>query len=1101
MKNFSKLFLALFLSLFVFACNSNFNEKTAIEFKLPYLDYVEGSDGIVTDAKVELEFEISCISETGKVLTKTGKSGDHIIFDNLAEGKYKIKAEIFSDEQFDYKFYGETEVEVVAGKITPVTLNITKELIEKEPEIPEEFTKENLNFKVQQENGENNQLCLKITWNVPENYKEIKLVFDMKFDSDYRTISEEVITPDSEFSDGEYLFSQIKPGNTYRVSIFVKFDDAEETLFTDSYEIKVEEYKNEDSGQGTGNTDTEIKEPETNFTEKMFNLNLDYIMNGSIPEIEANFNAPENFTKIVLESEEKTATGGYSLTGENYTITAYSPDKNKCTFRSVEAGKTYKITAKIYLNDEETVNLSVYQEIILTVVTESFTKDDLHFAVQKDSIDGVPLIKTTWNNPELFNSIAVSIKSKDGSLINGKQEEKYVYTVYQHIEECIFRAVVAGHTYIITIEVMMDSEEKVDISDSVEITIEAAAGGNDNPGSGESSGEEDSSNNSYIVTDTDLTSVFSQKKFGSANSLVLSNDSMELTGTCTIGAEIVSISANKSVTISRGGSSSSYPMFNASNSVKIGSTDNLIKLDGATLQAVSGNNGNPAIDVSKSDITVELGPNLVICNNDNYSSKTGAVYASLGNIILNGVTTYDNNNNKGGAAEDVLPDITVSGKAKLTLGNNLDIDGVYVDNESSAMVLPNIKLTSDFGIASNAKKSIIRIVLAGFTEGLNIIDVSGGNKIPAYQLALLEVYDKAGNKYYLSEDGVVSETATRKEFSVDDSNYTVSNFDELKSVIGFVNADNYTAYSQQKTVVVTQDIEFSENLTVYGNYRITAQNDSVFKRGSDFTDSMFMVKVCGKLELGDATSKTLTLDGSSSVSVAKPLIITNGFLSLNENCVLTKNNNTASSGTNLGGAVLVKSYNDTALGGAVSAELIVNGANLIENTAVKGGGAIYTSGLNGYVAKVTVKSGLLSKNTATQNGGAIYAANYSEITVEGNAKITENESILSSVNSSSTGGGGGIYVTGSSSNLNITDGEIKNNKANCKGGGIYLNNSNCTISGGIIAGNATYYGKTTFDGETPDTAADDNGLNIYGIVSINGTDTSKAPYNDDINLN
>lgn len=224
--------------------------------------------------------------------------------------------------------------------------------------------------------------------------------------------------------------------------------------------------------------------------------------------------------------------------------------------------------------------------------------------------------------------------------------------------------------------------------------------------------------------------------------------------TYTVGKNIsITPDAGLNIVMYRDSSLTSNPMFSSTCNLAIGNLSGTITLDGS-LDSVLGYGGSPIVECKSADGNIRL-CNVILQNNQNYSSTTGAVYMSTGTISLYKVTSENNRNNKNGAAEDVLPDFTVAG-GTLVLESDLDIDGIFIDNVSSTAT-PMIELNEEFSIASGAKNRTIKIVICNYTEGMKIMKVpSPSLYFSLSKLDLFEVYDLNGNRYQLNTDGTVS---------------------------------------------------------------------------------------------------------------------------------------------------------------------------------------------------------------------------------------------------------------------------------------------------------------------------------------------------------
>ena len=142
---------------------------------------------------------------------------------------------------------------------------------------------------------------------------------------------------------------------------------------------------------------------------------------------------------------------------------------------------------------------------------------------------------------------------------------------------------------------------------------------------------------------------------------------------------------------------------------------------------------------------------------------------------------------------------------------------------------------------------------------------------------------------------------------------------------------------------------------------------------------------------------------------------------------------TVSDGSDIGGGIYVRSSN-----------VVLNGGNIINNTAQKGAG-IYLKGESGSneSASLTMNNAAISNNTSAEDGGGIYADNYSILTLQ-NSSISENTAV--------DGSGAGILFGSEShgkiSNIIISGNKITTDSFGNKGAGITASDD-VKISGSV----------------------------------------------------
>ena len=258
----------------------------------------------------------------------------------------------------------------------------------------------------------------------------------------------------------------------------------------------------------------------------------------------------------------------------------------------------------------------------------------------------------------------------------------------------------------------------------------------------------------------------------------------------------------------------------------------------------------------------------------------------------------------------------------------------------------------------------------------------------------------------------------------------VGTFEDLKQAVSDKATD----------IVVTQDIELTERLTVAAGITIRSQEGSVFtlKRSESFTPASDNADYRFKLDDGaDLTFRNIILDGNKEAGQAK-----NGFFRVNDtNAKLT----------------------------------LGQGATIQNCSAINGGSAI--SLVRGSV--VMEEGSAIKDCTNTSNGGGIYIYRKPDWSQDKDtASLTMNGATISGCSSTGTSAdysqGGAIYAYGRV-NLDIKNSTITGNSANSNGGAIYgastnnsgdvtLNLSGTTITGNTSAalGGGVYFNGTTF---------------------------------------
>ena len=223
------------------------------------------------------------------------------------------------------------------------------------------------------------------------------------------------------------------------------------------------------------------------------------------------------------------------------------------------------------------------------------------------------------------------------------------------------------------------------------------------------------------------------------------------------------------------------------------------------------------------------------------------------------------------------------------------------------------------------------------------------------------------------------------------------------------------------------------SLTIDDASRVTIQNNNATPKN-------------GYNPKGDSTGGGLRIEEGSTAVLGRNTVI---------------NNNTAKSG----GGVYTK-------GGKVT----INKSTITENKVTGNGGGICAEDNS----TVTVVGGEISSNTTTgveqtaSGGGGLYTNN-STVTLD-KVTITGNQATTDPRND-----GGGILAAGS--NLTITGSTITKNTAPDCGGGLFLSHTNANITGSTIEGNQAKQGAGVYLNDSPDVAeADCTGSHTHNIT-------------------
>ena len=261
----------------------------------------------------------------------------------------------------------------------------------------------------------------------------------------------------------------------------------------------------------------------------------------------------------------------------------------------------------------------------------------------------------------------------------------------------------------------------------------------------------------------------------------------------------------------------------------------------------------------------------------------------------------------------------------------------------------------------------------------------------------------------------------------------VGTFEDLKQAVSDKATD----------IVVTQDIELTERLTVAAGITIRSQEGSVFtlKRSESFTPASDNTDYRFKLDDGaDLTFRNIILDGNKEAGQAK-----NGFFRVSDtNAKLT-----------LGQGATIQ--NCSAINGGSAISLVRGSVVMEQGSAIKDctntskGGAIYIyrepqGSWDKDAATLTMKGATISGCSVADTygratGGAIYA--YGRVTMDIQDSTIQNNT--------ANGNGGAIYGETSKNSgdivLNLSGTTITGNTSAALGGGVYFNGTTFTVSG------------------------------------------------------
>lgn len=379
----------------------------------------------------------------------------------------------------------------------------------------------------------------------------------------------------------------------------------------------------------------------------------------------------------------------------------------------------------------------------------------------------------------------------------------------------------------------------------------------------------------------------------------------------------------------------------------------------------------------------------------------------------------------------------------LTLGGTPVIDEIYFYDYND---LAGAEIRLNTGFASEAP---IGLAFRLPSEGHKVL--ASGLTYTQEQLGCF-VVNAFG--YRLNSAGVLESMGDYA--AVDDKN---NGYPDLQSAIDAVPANGAS------TITLTADItglSGSNPIKISDgrNITLTVPEDvsHTITRGSS---SGRLIQILGgaSLTLQGNGGGILTLDGENkSTSNGQLVMVGNtsgesGALVINDGVVLQNANITGTgaalavyNGTaTMNGGRISGNETTSAAGGAMNVNattgsFIMNGGEISNNTASTNGGAINLGGT------MVINGGTISANTASggKGGGAIYLSGASSSLTVSGGEITGNTAI----------NGGAIYVANAKGQLSLTGGTLSRNAASASGGAVFLNGAAMTLSGSSVEGNS-----------------------------------------------
>ena len=448
--------------------------------------------------------------------------------------------------------------------------------------------------------------------------------------------------------------------------------------------------------------------------------------------------------------------------------------------------------------------------------------------------------------------------------------------------------------------------------------------------------------------------------------------------------------------------------------------------------------------------------NLILSNNTATGGGAGAYSLGSNNVYVSGDLTLTNNdtglstNDTGGGIHSTDGNLTVDGATSATGNAAYYGGGIYLGTGSTTL---SGGATFTFNSASIHGGAIQTNGLT-ITGGATFQDNTTGSGEGA-------VYSAGANA--VSIDGIID--------------FSRNTGGGIKSISGNVSLNPTTGtslFDQNTGADAGGAIYAGGSTTITGNASFTS-NTTTVHGGAIYTSGLSIT--------GNATFQDNYAAGAGG-----------GVYSLGANPVnitgtATFTNNDTPKGTNDNGGGIWSEGNVTVTGNAnftnndalsgggiylnVSTATVSFGADatLDTNTVSGGGGAIRTYGLS-------VTNNLsMTGNSSGSAGGGIYSSGANDITIGGNATLTNNDTGLSTDDN-----GGAIYLA--TADLSITGSVTADDNDALNGGTIYLGAGSTTISGGasFINGNAVQHAGTIYT----------YGLTISGGTGATFTDNASG---------
>lgn len=447
------------------------------------------------------------------------------------------------------------------------------------------------------------------------------------------------------------------------------------------------------------------------------------------------------------------------------------------------------------------------------------------------------------------------------------------------------------------------------------------------------------------------------------------------------------------------------------------------------------------------------------------SAEQGAgVFVNGGTFEMSGGSISDNEavgpTGSGGAVYVYNGSFDMSGNA--TINNNqssMDAGGVYVDGTFSVSGTPSITGNTVSGSANNVylpRGKTITIGNGGLTGGTIRVTAEDMKEGGAVQITDIDVPGAADrfvsdiSPYSIEEniattDGGTAVFLSDAEVSYQESSALARSLGALSDAVSVANK-----WTSGGTITLMKNIN--------GTNAVWSTGPITFSGGTGASPIIL-----------NLNGKTIDRGLTEAVSDGQVILISNGNVTIKDS-----------------------SANSDGIGGIGK----ITGGNVSEDSgnSPNGGGICIENG------SLTLESGNISKNKAATEGGGVYVDSNGTFTMAGGT-ISENSITSNNGNAH----GGGVYVAGGS--FTMRGGTIANNGEKSsgvyinKGGAVYINQGNFTLSNGEITQNSAVNGAgiyiasggsfTMTKGNITGNTANTNGGGVYvdGTFIVGNTPT------------